>query len=311
LTISFLTNPVIKERLVLSKLEEKGMPPLNEKEPKEWKKKFYGNMKEAWREYLSILLPMIGKETAPLLILDEYGDFLSAIEETEYEAPFLEVTRDELINPDRCCTIITGSKSLEHLIQTKGIEAYFESYQRFPLPAFEGDDALELFSELLRYHGFRPSMQVIEKGIELVGHQIPFHIQMLAAVIRKEGDARDLKDPEEIEDAFENALLSLPGQAYFNDLEKTLKSFDQFHRRRAGQQILGFIAERGEVRQDDLAYRFVEVAGDENIFNDLLVLLQEYFFIECHEGYWRFRSPMMREYARRHYTPFSKAEIGG
>ncbi len=269
----------------------------------DWKKDLYQEIGTEWREFLHDLVASVDAPPFPLLLLDEFGDFLEALHGSETFEPFVEEIRDSFGLMENRGLVITGSRSLTHLIASLGLESSFGSYQPFPLPRFDSGAAAELFNELLRGHGIRPSREIIARALDLVGHQAPYFIQMLAAELMNKRRAGDLDDPSLVESAYQDGVLGYPGQAYFKHLEQRLRGFDQFHRRRASQRILRLIAEREEVDHDTLEMHFQAEAGGPEGFAGLLALLEEYFFLERVGRRYRFQAKVMRDYALKYYPP--------
>ena len=124
---------------------------------------------------------------------------------------------------------------------------------------------------------------------------------MLADSLLGRLEPGDLADPQQVEQAYRDVLLGYPGQAHFDELERRLKSYDEYRERRAGQQALRLIAERGEVDEQDLIYKLGRAGIQRDRYEALMVLLEEYFFVEKAGSCWRFRVPVLRDYALRYY----------
>ncbi len=269
-----------------------------------WRNTLYGRIGDGWADFLSRLLRAADDHPAPLLLLDEFGDFLELLERDESRfRPFLSEIRQLAVSgPHRL--VITGSRSLEFLIERLGIADSFQSFRKFALPDFEKHAARRLFEERLRARDVRPSREVTEKALALVGHEVPFYVQLLADAVLPQLPPGDFTEPELLAAAYQTALLGHAGQAYFSDLERRMKTYDAFVQRRAGQLVLRLIAERGQVHEEDLRLRYRQAKfGTEDQFRWLLTLLEEYFFLSSDGGNWRFRAPVLRDYALRYFPP--------
>ena len=127
---------------------------------------------------------------------------------------------------------------------------------------------------------------------------------MLADAVLPQLSPGDFTEPERLVAAYQTALLGHAGQAYFSDLERRMKTYDAFVQRRAGQLVLRLIAERRQVHDDDLRLRYAQAKfGSEEQFRWLMTLLEEYFFLSNDGGNWRFRAPVLRDYALRYFLP--------
>jgi hypothetical protein len=269
-----------------------------------WRNALYARIGDGWADFLRRLLRAASDHLTPLLLLDEFGDFLELLEKDgDRLRPFLvEIQHLAATGPQRL--IITGSRSLEFLIERLDIGNSFQSFRRFALPDFEQCSARRLFEERLRARDIRPAREVTEKALALVGHNVPFYIQLLADAVLPQLSPGDFTEPERLVAAYQTALLGHAGQAYFSDLERRMKTYDAFVQRRAGQLVLRLIAERRQVHDDDLRLRYAQAKfGSEEQFRWLMTLLEEYFFLSNDGGNWRFRAPVLRDYALRYFLP--------
>lgn len=302
LAAAFVRQPLLAPRIEDAGILSDDLPEPTGETERLWRGALHHAVKDDWAAFIGRLLAACRDDPVPLLLLDEYGDFLHALQGGPDLGDFVDLTRDCLATgPHRL--IVTGSRSLEHLVRTLGVDAAFAGFCRFVLPAFEPEAARVLFGELLRARGWRPTREAVDKGVELVGHQVPYFLQMLADDVPPAGPPADLTDPGVVERAYRETMLGYPGQTYFDYLEQRLKANDQYHRRRVGQQLLRLVAERGEVLVDELVLRFAETAGGRDALDDLLMFLEEYFFLERAGEKWRFSTPVLRDYVRRYYGP--------
>ena len=299
---AFKKHPDFQSRIDLAELHA-AVPETPVKEI-EWRNTLYKQIGDGWADFIRRLIQSAGENPAPLLLLDELGEFIDHIQRDEaIFQPFLGVVREFLSASGSHRIVVTGSRSMEFLIEKLGIVDAFRNFRRFPLPDFEPGSARRLFEERLRARGIRPSRSVTDKALNLVGHQIPFFIQLLADALPSELSG-DFSDPSILEGAFREALLGHAGQAYFNDLERRMRFYDNFTQRRAGQLILRLIAERGKVNEDELRLRYEQKQlGNTEQYQNLMALLEEYFFLEKQENDWQYRAPVLQAYALRYFPP--------
>jgi hypothetical protein len=281
-----------------------GLPPERDDERRAWKQKIAEGVKTDWLGVLDSLLAATRGRPRPLLLLDEVADFIQALREgsePDYRA-FVEEALPMLSNADNCGLVVTGSRSLEYAVKKLALTEAFAGFDRFVLPPFEREPARVLFEERLRAKDIRPTPAVVDRAVSLVGHQVPYFVQMLADAVVNGVPAGDLADASVVEDRYRNGLLGYPVEGYFNDLERRLKGLNQYRRHRAGRDILCLVAEREDGIEDaELVARFQESAGGAEAFEELMVLLEEYFFLGREGARWRFQVPVMRDCALKYY----------
>jgi hypothetical protein len=299
-------QPSLGARLDLPELRaaDEAASPDSRRRQIEWQGPLYRAIGADWPDFCKRLLGAVGEAPAMLLLLDELGDFLEALDQGKERKDFVAWFHDCLAGPGGHRLIVTGSRHLEHLIERLRLKKAFARFDRFPLPLLEEDAARQLFEERLRAGRIRPAPDLAAYALQRVGPQVPFYVQMLADfVLEQVPEGRDLDDRTVIDAAYEGGVLGFRGQAYFEELEARLKSYDAYHRRRAGRLVLRLIAEADNIDEGVLAVRFQEATGESpEKFKELMALLEEYFFLDRKDGCCRFQVPVLRDYALRYYT---------
>jgi len=268
----------------------------------EWKDKLREKVDKDWSKFVGRAVDKLRGDPAPLVILDEFGEFLSGIRDTDELKPFVDAIRKMSKHPD-FRVIITGSRNLEYLLKDLCLESEFSAFSRFPLPPLDELSAERIFQEQLRSRQIRPSQAVVKRAIELVGHQVPFYVQMIADAVVVAVTEGDLIDTQIVEDAYHKVILGHHGQAYFQDLEVRLKSYKDFREHRAGQRVLRFIAQHNSVDAAELLARCKGQGISDKQFEALMALLEEYFFLTLRDSQYSFLTPVLRDYALRFYPP--------
>ncbi len=292
-------HPKLTSRLNKLRL---GKVPDQPTEQIKWKDKLRDKVDKDWSKFVERAVETLQGAPTPLVILDEFGEFLSEIRGTDELEPFVDAIRKMANRPD-FRVIITGSRNLEYLLKDLGLESAFSAFSRFALPPLDKLSAERIFMEQLRSQQIRPSQEVVKRAIELVGHQVPLYVQMIADAVLATGTEGDLTETQIVEDAYHKAILGHHGQAYFQDLEVRLKSYDDFREHRAGQQVLRFIAQHNSVDAAELLARCQSQGISEKQFEALMALLEEYFFVIQSDSQYSFQTPVLRDYALRFYPP--------
>ena len=237
-----------------------------------------------------------------LLLLDELGDFLSILIE-EDEIDLFREWMNVIEEDDMPRLIISGSKNLEYIIQVNELSDIFEDSNKYHLPAFDEDSALSLFEERLRAFDIRPSKNILRDSIELVGSAIPYYIQMLADfVIEEATKGSDLTDIELIKKAYHEGVLGFRGKSYFDEFDYRLRNYNAYHKRRAGRMILRQIALSDGIDDNELFDKYRDITGEDSrsTYNELIALIEEYFFIERRVEKYGFKSLVLRDWALKY-----------
>lgn len=253
---------------------------------------------EDWAGFVRALLTAVANVSPPLLVLDDYVEFLDALYATPRFDEFLAATATVLGDPEADWrTILSGSRIVRYWLERWGHAGSLDGFAQFEMPPLGPDAARLVFDERLRAHGIRPAPGLSARALELVGGEVPFFVRLFADTVAGAREGRQVTAAD-IERVYYGDLVGLQGRAYFAEVRRTVRSLEAQVARDVGPRILFAVAEAESL--DDDALRAVAKGVDDATLREVLAILQEYYFLVQQGGVWSFQIPIMRDFLRRH-----------
>ncbi len=264
-----------------------------------WERALRESLADEWATFVRDLLGAVSEVTAPLLVLDDYVEFLDAIYATPGFDEFLVLSAEVLGDPTAPWrTILSGSRIVRYWLERWGHADGLAGFAQYEMPPLGRDAARLAFDERLRAHGIRPEGRLSLRAVELVGHEVPFFVRLFADTVAGAARGRGV-GIDDIDNAYHGDLVGLQGRAYFAEVRRTVRSLETQVGRQVGSRILFAVAEAGELLDAQLRANVAPEVDDATL-REVLAILQEYYFLEHSEGVWSFQVPIMRDFLRRH-----------
>lgn len=252
-----------------------------------------------WAQFVRDLLEAASAHGSLLLVLDDYVEFLDAIYASPGFDAFLQMSAQVLGDPEASWrTILSGSRIVRYWLARWGHAEGLSGFTQYEMPPLSRTAARLAFDERLRAHGFRPRPGLADHALNLVGHEVPFFIRLFADTVAGGAHGRSL-EAADIDAIYHGDLVGLQGRAYFAEVRRTVRSLETQVARQVGSRILFAVAEAGEVLDADLHAQVAPDVDGETL-QEVLAILQEYYFLVRREGTWSFQVPIMRDFLRRH-----------
>jgi hypothetical protein len=264
-----------------------------------WARTLRAALVDTWASFVRDLLTAVSAVCSPLLVLDDYVEFLDAIYASPGFDAFLVMSGEVLGDPDAPWrTILSGSRIVHYWLERWGHAEGLASFRQYEMPPLGRDAAQLAFDERLRTHGIRPELGLSERALDLVGHEVPFFVRLFADTVAGAVHGRSVT-AEDIDAVYHGDLVGLQGRAYFAEVRRTVRSLETQVGRQVGSRILFAVAEAGQLLDADLHARVAPDVDDATL-REVLAILQEYYFLEHRDGQWGFQVPIMRDFLRRH-----------
>ncbi len=260
------------------------------------------NWKEKWQEFCQKL------DEKLVFLFDEFSSMLENItrsDKTEAQK-LLALLHQSLPHLRRTRCIITGSTLIRRIINNIGYEdkeGFYSIFNEERLPILSFEDGYELTQILLTRIGIKPTKEIVETILELIGAPIPFFIQLFVFEIEKEF-SREGKIPiiEEIKTTYKENLLGPSCKSYFKHYYDHLPNYRLIYPSLDGIKDIFEELTRGERTTIELKPIFKHKCPgttDED-FETLLNYLEDEFYIKKIKGRYTFTSNLLRDWWLRH-----------
>ena len=202
--------------------------------------------------------------------------------------------------------ILSGSVSLEPILQQAGLSAHANIYSPFALKPWDEETARECLGALAETYGMDLSQEVRQEMCKRLRCQIPSHVQRffdaLHEDLRRAG--RETASLEDVGRVYKGDMLGVRGQMDMEHYESRLKMVLGDEGCRVALDMLteaavskGLLSAAAIARQRELQ----AVEADPVPIDDVLHLLEHDGYLEKHEGGYRFISGLLEDWWRTRY----------
>jgi len=287
-------------RWIMKAFEGKSEQELNAKK-KELYSSIEADWQEGWKEFCNKLAYKV------LFLFDEFTVMLENITDKTEACKLLDTLYQTISKMTNTRCIITGSTMIKRVIDRLDYEnkdIFYSLFEEKRLPVLSYEDGYEFTQLLLAEIKARPTKEIIETILTLIGSPIPFFIQLFVLEIEK-GLLRDDKEPtpEDIKQVYQERLLSTECKPYFRHYYDHLARYQLgFVHPLPGLKDIFEELTRGERTQDELEPIFKQRcprASDDD-FDRLIEYLEDEFYIKKIKDKYTFTSNLIRDWRLRH-----------
>lgn len=268
---------------------------------------FQDQAEVAWTDLGRALAATLSASRKPwLLLVDEVPIFVLKLLRSEAgrerAVAFLDWFRDLRQHVTGVRWLMAGSIGLDTLAERHHFTASLNDLQIVHLGAFDVDVADRYLVEVTRGYDLPLSEEVRRHLIARVGWPLPFFLNLVVSALldlRDEGHSPD-------RDAVDRAIERLAGydqRSYFDHWRQRLaEQLDPRDARWAHALLDRMSVDDQGASTDTLTQAFADLGGseDERDLRFVLGLLHTDGYAVEEGGRWRFRSPLLREFWRRH-----------
>ena len=210
----------------------------------------------------------------------------------------------------RICMILSGSVSLEPILQQAGLSAHANIFSPFDLKPWDRETAMACLGALGETYGLDLPQAVRQDMCRRLRCQIPHHVQRffdtLHEDLRRAG--RRSASPEDVERVYDNEMLGIRGQMDLEPYESRLRMVLGSEGYRAALEMLTEAAVNGgRLRGDAIGRHRESFAAEAGAGADPLPIEDVLHVLE-HDGYlarqgdgYRFVSGLLEDWWRRRY----------
>ncbi len=201
--------------------------------------------------------------------------------------------------------ILSGSVSLEPILQQAGLSAHANIFSPFDLKPWNEETASRCLGTLAETYGLDLSKKVREAMCERLRCQIPHHVQRFFDVLHEDlrRAGRKAASLEDVQRVYESDMLGVRGQMDMPHYEGRLRMVLGDEGCRVALDLLTEAAVAGGVLKDDAVARQRERQAEANTMpiEDVLHVLEHDGYLERHEGGYHFVSGLLEDWWRTRY----------
>ncbi len=261
----------------------------------------------AWTDLGKALAATLSASGKPwLLLVDEVPIFVLKLLRSEggreRAVAFLDWFRDLRQHIVGVRWLMAGSIGLDTLAERHHFTASLNDLQILHLGAFEADIADRYLVEVTTSYDLPLQEDVRRHLVARVGWALPFFLNLMVSALLDLRDEGVPSDRAAVDQAFER-LAGFDQRSYFDHWRQRLhEQLDPREARWAHGLLDRMSDDDGGASADTLRQAFADLGGpdDERDLRFLLGLLHTDGYAVEQDGRWRFRSPLLREFWRRH-----------
>ena len=201
--------------------------------------------------------------------------------------------------------ILSGSVSLEPILQQAGLSAHANIFSPFDLKPWNEETASECLGALAETYGLDLSKEVREAMCKRLRCQIPHHVQRFFDVLHEDlrRAGRKAASLEDVQRVYESDMLGVRGQMDMPHYEGRLRMVLGDEGCRVALDLLTEAAVAGGLLSDDAIAQQRERQAEANPMpiEDVLHVLEHDGYLERHEGGYRFISGLLEDWWRTRY----------
>lgn len=216
--------------------------------------------------------------------------------------------RNGQIHQQKVTIIVTGSVSLEPILQQAGLTAHMNIFQPLDLKAWNEDVAIECLAALARGYSIDLPLDVRLNMCGLLRQCVPHHVQrffelMLSHLQESHRETATLKD---VQTVYSRDMLGLKGQMDLPHYESRLKLVLNKSDYQVAMEILTEAAVNGGVITNEYLLLYKRYYAEQNKSNpfaieDLMNLLTHDGYLSETNGGYRYRSGLLEDWWYHRY----------
>ena len=200
--------------------------------------------------------------------------------------------------------ILTGSVSLEPILQQAGLSAHANVFSAFDLRPWDEQTAMACFVALAENHGVDLPMPVCEKMCRLLRCQIPHHVQRFFDVLHQHlrRTGRSAASVDDVQHVYANEMLGVRGQMDMPHYEGRLRVVLGEEAYRVALEMLTEAAVGSQLSDEAIARWRTPLALDDPMrVDDVLHVLEHDGYLARRDGGYRFTSGLLEDWWRVRY----------
>ena len=211
---------------------------------------------------------------------------------------------------DRISMILSGSVSLEPILQQAGLSAHANIFSPFALKPWDRETAMDCLGALGETYGLDLPHAVRQDMCRRLRCQIPHHVQRFFDTLHEDLRRADQRSAslEDVERVYDNEMLGIRGQMDLEHYEGRLRMVLGDEGYRAALEMLTEAAVNdGRLRGDAIGRHRESLAAEAGAGTDP-PLLEDVLHVLKHDGYlakqgdgYRFVSGLLEDWWRRRY----------
>lgn len=202
--------------------------------------------------------------------------------------------------------ILSGSISLEPVLQQAGLSAHANIYSPFDLKPWDEKTASECLGALAEAYGLDLSPDVRREMCKRLRCQIPHHVQRFFDVLHEDlrVAGRKAASLDDVQRVYEGEMLGVRGQMDMEHYEGRLRMMLGSEGCRVALDMLTAAAVSDGVLKGNAIVRHRQLQADEAnpvSIDDILHVLEHDGYLEKHEDGYRFISGLLQDWWRTRY----------
>ena len=201
--------------------------------------------------------------------------------------------------------ILSGSVSLEPILQQAGLSAHANIFSPFDLKPWDEKTASDCLDALAKTYGLDLSQEVHQAMCKRLRCQIPHHVQRFFDVLHEDlrRVGRKTASVEDVGRMYEGDMLGVRGQMDMEHYESRLKMVLGDEGCRVALDMLTEAAVAGLLSPNAIArHRQLQAVEDNPVpIDNVLHVLEHDGYLERHEGGYRFISGLLEDWWRTRY----------
>ena len=201
--------------------------------------------------------------------------------------------------------ILSGSISLEPILQQAGLSAHANIFSPFDLKPWDEETASRCLGALAATYGLDLSIAVRQAMCRLLRCQIPHHVQRFFDVLHEDlrRAARKTASIEDVQRVYEDDMLRVRGQMVMEHYEERLRMVLGSEEYRVAFDLLTEAAVDGVLSRAAITrHRDRQAAkADPVSIDDILHVLEYDGYLARHEGGYRYISGLLEDWWRTRY----------
>ena len=201
--------------------------------------------------------------------------------------------------------ILSGSVSLEPILQQAGLSAQANIFSPFDLKPWDEKTASECLDALAETYGLNLSQEVRQTMCERLRCQIPHHVQRFFDVLHEDLHrvGRDVATVEDVHRVYEGEMLGVRGQMDISTYEERLRMVLGDDGYRVAQDLLTEASVARLLNEGAIIRHRERQAAETNPVpvEYILHILEHDGYLERHEGGYRFISGLLEDWWRTRY----------
>ena len=201
--------------------------------------------------------------------------------------------------------ILSGSVSLEPILQQAGLSAHANIFSPFDLKPWDEKTASDCLGALAETYSLDLPQDVREAMCKRLRCQIPHHVQRFFDVLHEDlrRAGRNAASLDDVQRVYESDMLGVRGQMDMPHYEGRLRMVLGDEGCRIALDLLTEAAVAGGLLNDDaIALQRERQAGANPLpIEDVLHVLEHDGYLERHEGGYRFMSGLLEDWWRTRY----------